>query len=311
MAFIDIDDDDDDDDDDYATANFQNWGTEKSGFSGAKKVGATFGGDGLTSVDQMKPHTLKLAARNNPKASELLDQHRENVASSPMMQRSRWKKRGAVWTAGGATAAGIGVGAINTAAGGAVLGGATLGTTTGWAAVAGGGVSLLGGPFALLAAGTALSVGGSIRQGRATYKTNKHIQNLEAILAAATQGEFHCEASTAPDHHNIVHQVLPYIIAKKKKKRMRKAIRTVPVVGMVELARSSLKKADKWRRDAHGKARGVKAHQLALHHVGSDCELTTAIIAELFSIDEAIAEEARFLNDVTLGKVLEKKMKSV
>ena len=254
---------------------------------------------------------LKVLAERDQGAAQQLALHQQQFAESKMVQRGWKKKNTAKWVAGGAQA-GIGAtGMVNTAVGGAVLGGATLGTTTGWAAVAAGGLALGAGPIGLLAAGTAMSLGGSVRQGVATYKTHQHIKMLDSILFLAKQGHFHCEATNDPNHNDIIVKVLPYIIAKKKKKRIRKAARTIPVLGSIETARSALKKIEKWELGTLGKARKWHAHQLAVHHCDTDCHLTKAIIAELFSVDEMVAEQARYCDDVMLGKLLEKKMKSV
>lgn len=291
----------DDDDDDDPGANVQHW------------VGQNGGGQNAAPdpMDRFTPSQLKQLAGGDPDARAALAGHQRNVLTGPMVQRSRWKKKGAAGTAAVAGVAGFGVGTANTLTGGAILGGATLSSATGWAAVAGGGVSLLGGPFALLAAGTALSLGGSVRQGRATYKTNKHIQNLESILAMAARDEMHCSHRTSPDHSNIVHVVLPYIIHQKKKKRVRKAARMLPMLGNIETARSMMHKTVKLATRVNGNKRGIKAEQLALHHVQTDYAVTKAIIAELFSVDMAVAEEARYLDSTLLAKLLERKMKSV
>ena len=305
-----------DDDDDDPGANIQDWvGARRNVGKGIGKGHAGGQNVATSPIQQLAAPQLKQlaggAVGGDPDAKRLLAQHRDNINSGPMTQRSAKKKRAAAWTAGLAGAGGVGLGAVNSAMGGAALGGATLSGATGWAAVAGGGVSLLGGPFALLAAGTALSLGGSIRQGRATYKTNKHIQNLEKILTMAARDEMYCDARTSADHHNIVHVVLPYIIQQKKKKRMRKAARTLPVLGNIETARSMMRKSMKLWSKTNGKQRGIKAEQLALHHVQTNCAVTSAIIAELFSVDIAVAEEARFLDSSELGPILETKMKSV
>lgn len=308
MAFIDIDDDDDDDD---ASDHKSLWASGAKRRIAAGKVGkgAWIGGAGIPTA----PSQLKRAAKGDKGAKEELAAHVQNVESGPMMQRGKWKKAGARLAVGGTRAGLTATGVANTWVGGSLLGGATLGGGVGgWAAVAGGGAALLAaGPIALLAAGTALSLAGSARQGRATYKTHQHIKMLDSILFLAKQGHFHCEATNDPNHNDIIVKVLPYIIAKKKKKRIRKAARTLPVLGSIETARSALKKIEKWELGTLGKARKWHAHQLAVHHCDTDCHLTKAIIAELFSVDEMVAEQARYCDDVMLGKLLEKKMKSV
>ena len=298
MAFIDIG-GDDDDEDEYDPSEHKNPWWHGGGGHAIKADNAY----------AVPAQDLKNRARGGgAQAQQQLQARQNQVASGPMMQRGRKMKKGAAWTAGGANVAGLGLGAANTAMGGALLGGATLSGATGWVAL-GGGASLLAGPFALLAAGTALSLGGSVRQGRAAYKTHQHIKMLESILAQADS--FSCAQKQGFDHSEIVTKILPYIIAKKKKKRIRKAIRTVPLVGSIETARSMLKKIEKWELNTHGKNRSWHAQRLAHHHVTTDCSLTKAIIAELFSVEENVAEQARYLEVDMLAKVLERKMKSV
>lgn len=282
----------DDDDDDLASSHA--WPTGK--------------------ISSQRPTAAQLrfaAAHDSQAKNQLAAIQQQFKATSPITNRSKWKKRGATWAAGSAKVAAGATGIANTAAGGAVLGGATLGTATGWGAVAAGGLALGAGPIGLLAAATALSLGGSVRQGVSTYKTHKHIQMLESILALAKVGHFPCSVGNSPEHAEIAEKVLPYIIAKKKNKRWRKAVRSAPIVGSVETVRAKLNWVKKKIDGSQGVNRKYYAHALAFHHCESDCTLTKAIIAELFSVEEPLVEEARYCDIGQLGKLLELKCKSV
>ncbi len=204
-----------------------------------------------------------------------------------------------------------GLGAANTVAGGALLGGATLSSTTGWAAVAVGGLSLGAGPIALLAVATVGVIGASTMNAVSAHKTRKHIEALEFIHEYAKKGVYACSDDSSPVHAGIIHGVLPYIINKKKAKFARRAFKAVPVIGVAETVRAKTKWLKKKLDGSQGFNRSFNANALAAHHCSTECSLTKAIIAELFSVDDEVAEEARYCDPRALAKLIEVKIKSV
>ena len=188
-------------------------------------------------------------------------------------------------------------------------GGAIMGQA-GWMALFTG-ASLSAGPISLLVASTALTIADSAKNLRSAYKTNQHIKQLDEILAHAI--EYRCAGIYDPSHDHIINKVLPYIIAKKKKKKIRRAGSAVPVIGSaIEQTRAKAKATYKLMRDGGlGKNRKLFAHQLAEHHVRYCCGLTTAIIAELFNVSVRDAQMTADCDITELGAVLSLKMKSV
>ena len=199
-------------------------------------------------------------------------------------------------------AVGVGVSAatqITNATGGAAGMGALLA-----------GASLSAGPIGLLIASAAMTVTSSATKAISAKKTHDHIKGLESIQLNA--GSLVCEGHQT-DHKFILEKSLPYIIAKKKKKRLRKLGGAVPIVGSsVETARSKIKGGIKWLKNSRGKNRLFHAEKIAGHHCSLDpCPLTTAIIAELFGISNEDAAAARSVRSDQLATVLSIKMKSV
>ena len=216
--------------------------------------------------------------------------------------------KGYVKMAAGATKSVVGVGmttttTINTYA----LGGAALGQT-GWAAVIGG-ASLSGGAITLLVASIVQQITSVTLNVRSAYKTTRHLKALEEIKIKASK--YKCKGNS-DDHKYIIDSVLPYIIEKKKAKKTRKIIGSVPVLGSVPMsARRVIKGSYKFVRGTRGKARSKQAEMLARHHKDGRCELTTAIIAELFDLKIEEARLLQFLDQTTLAKFLSVKMRSV
>jgi hypothetical protein len=182
----------------------------------------------------------------------------------------------------GATAASMGVSA------------AQIGTGTGALALITGAVSATG--IGLVVAGGVLTVGSCLASGRSAYKTSKHIDGLKALEASAAtmacnvvhEEALHGIANT--QHHQIILKgVLPYVIKKKTSKLHRKAATTVPGVALLEGLRAISKKGYKYVRGTLGVNREYAAVWLAHHFLTYDCELSDAIIAELYgSEDEMI-----------------------
>lgn len=165
------------------------------------------------------------------------------------------------------------------------------------------------GPIGLLVASLVFSVGFSVQAGVSATKTHKHIKELEEILANASSHS--CSKPNSHDHHHVLSVALPYIIAKKKAKRLRKGVSTVPFAVSLETGRSALKAGWKKIRRTKGKARNYHALVLARHHCTSDCELTAAIIKSLFWVDDETVEDLRNCPIEEVSAVLSTKMKSV
>ncbi len=295
-----IDDDDPfhigDDDDDYGD-NVQSWVPVPMNAIKAKPMDAA---------------TMKNVAKNNQNVAKQLASIQKGIKdnSAIVNRHTTAKKIGKVANATRAIGT-VGVGAANTLTGGAILGGATLGTTTGWAAVAVGGLSLGAGPIGLLAAATVGVIGASAMNAVSAHKTRKHIEALEFIHEYAQKGVYACSDDNSPVHAGIIHGVLPYIIKKKKAKLARRAFKAVPVIGVAESVRAKAKWLKKKLDGSQGFNRSFNANALAAHHCATECALTRAIIAELFSVDDEVAEEARYCDERALAKLIEVKIKSV
>ena len=183
------------------------------------------------------------------------------------------------------------------------------GASVGWVAVASG-ATLAAGPIGILVASTALTLTNSALNARSAYKTHQHIKALEEIQANA--GSYACFSAGSPKHSAVANTILPYVIAKKKKKMVRKSAKVIPIIGSaIEGTRASIKSIHKRRMGTRGVERELHAETLANHHCNSDCGLTAAIIAELFSVDVADAEAARDCSIPQLAALIAIKFKSV
>ncbi len=165
------------------------------------------------------------------------------------------------------------------------------------------------GPIGLLVASLVFSVGFSVQAGVSAAKTHQHIRELETILANA--GSYSGAKPNSHDYNHVLRVALPYIIAKKKAKRARKAFSTVPFAVSLESGRSMLKAGWKKLKRTKGKARSYHALVLARHHCTSECQLTAAIIKSLFWVDDETVEDLRNCPIEEVAAVLSTKMKSV
>ncbi|MDB5312480.1 MAG: hypothetical protein JWO38_6682 [Gemmataceae bacterium] len=205
-------------------------------------------------------------------------------------------------------------------AGSLAITGAQIGTgvstiAVGAAVATGVAVSATG--IGLVATGAALTLGGMALGARSAYSTNKHIDKLVALsMRGGPRGEaFSCRLLSAdPElqglHAVIKSDVLPYIIAQKRKKLGRKMTSAVGLglfVGIYTGLRSLFK-------ENKGKERFWNAEMLARHFITARCELAASVIAELYSFDN-LSHPALFemmLTDSdTLGVALMEKMKSI
>lgn len=199
--------------------------------------------------------------------------------SGKIINRHRALKQAAK---GGMSAASVGISA------------AQMGTGTGALALIAGATSATG--IGLVVTGGVLTVASSILSGRSAYKTKKHIDGLKDIEANAASmsctmvhderlGSF----ASAQHHDIVVRHILPYILKKKRSKLYRKAASTIPGVSLLEGIRAIGKKGYKYAKGTLGANREAAATWLAHHFLTYDCEVSNAIVAELYgSEDEMI-----------------------
>ena len=177
-----------------------------------------------------------------------------------------------------------------------------------------GGATLSAGPIGLLIASAALTLASTGTKAVSAKKTHDHIKALEKIRLEA--GSLTCDHNHN-EHKFILETSLPYIIAKKKKKRFRKVGGAVPVIGAtLESVRAATKAGMKWAKGTRGKNRHFHAEKIAVHHTRTTllrrvCPLTTAIIAELFGVSTEDAALASSVPSDQLATVISIKMKSV
>ena len=211
-------------------------------------------------------------------------------------------------TTAGTTKSVVGVGLTATTGISTALGSGSALGQTGWAAVVGG-ATLSGGAITLFVASIVQQITSVTLSVRSAYKTSRHLKALEEIKLKA--GKYKCNRDEN-DHKYIIDSVLPYIIAQKKKKKTRKIVGSVPVLGSTPMAARRIAKGTyKFIRGTRGKARSKQAEVLARHHRNGACELTTAIIAELFDLTIEQARFLKFVDQPTLAKFLSVKMRSV
>lgn len=202
--------------------------------------------------------------------------------------------------AANASAAGIGVaGTTVTSLGGggmaAMLGPAAVGGLSGAAAVTG-------------PAGMVLQAGLSGVALRRGYRTHQHIKGLEALQARGRTA-FPCDAAQSPLHGFIFDKVLPFIIQKKKFKRVRSGVQAVPAVGMVATIRKFQRHISKSYSGTLHVKRSFYAQALAHHLVTCNCALSDAIVAELLGSEEH-KDYVRALDSGEVAVILKDKMNS-
>jgi hypothetical protein len=165
--------------------------------------------------------------------------------------------------------------------------------------------------FGAIAVPVAIQVGTTVLAAKSYRKTESHLKNLLAIYYSRKTADMQrCEylhkedleiqpnpaivlnnppaqpSLRDPRHVVIEDHVLPYVIHQKAKKRIRKAVATVPLMGSIEGVRAMLRKGNKLRKGIAGADRVKSAGWLAAHFLRCDCALSQAIIAELYSGEE-------------------------
>lgn len=166
------------------------------------------------------------------------------------------------------------------------------------------------GGVAVGAAGLALQTGSMVAAVASVKKTSGHIKCLEEL----NRQTFECKGLPGSatrsyiDHDYIQECIIPYIIAKKRTKRRKKIVATLPVVGGATGLHGLGKRLYKQAHGTHGKNRSFYAHVIARHMVSHDCKLCEALVGELLSPAEYEDLKAK---DSTLAEgPIARKMKS-
>jgi hypothetical protein len=208
----------------------------------------------------------------------------ERFPPPPAVARNRWrdyKRAGKLGLTGVSAGVSLAQTATHTGALAAATGAAVGATGIGLFAVAG-----------------AVQVGTTVLASRAAYKTYHHIKGLQELYDSRDRfsGAGHCGQIVGDSlqqngwshvsHDMVANHVLPYIIRKKTSKMYRKVVTAVPVIGVAESARAVGQKAIKKLRGTLGANRLAAAEWLACHFLECDCQLTQAIVAELYSVGE-------------------------
>lgn len=187
---------------------------------------------------------------------------------------------------------------------------ATQQVTTGASAFAAitAGTALSATGIGLIAGSAALSVGKSYTAHRSAKKTQAHLDALSSILRG--RNSYQCDAKHGPVHSYIASTILPYIVQQKKTKLARKKNERVPVLGSGYEAGKSLKHMVQKRwNGTKGKQRSFSAQWLAVHLLSHHCDLTEAIVAELYSDEEM--EMMKLSGSDIVASMIEDKLKTI
>lgn len=220
-------------------------------------------------------------------------------------QVNLWTKtRGALWLASTVGSTGTSVG--TNLSGGGTLAMVGLGTTV-FTITAATGVGLVVGGCVIMAVTTFATL-------RAANSSRRHKKKLERILDNAGEYGYMCTgiAGSRVDqegHQELLDSVLPYIIAQKRKKMIRRGIGSIPLISLGETIRSVSKKVRKTVKGTLGRDRELNSRKLARHLITHDCLLAQAIVAELFSDQEE--EWIRYQEFPVVTGLLMEKLKSV
>lgn len=152
------------------------------------------------------------------------------------------------------------------------------------AAAAGAVVSSTG--IGLAVTGGVLQVIGTVKNTRAAVSSHRHANGLRELQARAA-GINHLCSGDDKEHQQILTDILPYTIKQKESKRNRRAVKAVPMIGLLESIRAVGKKAYKYCNGNLGKTRSENAMVLAKHLTAENfgCVLVQEMVAELFDQD--------------------------
>lgn len=214
------------------------------------------------------------------------------------------KSRSLAW--GASWVASTGISAATNLTGGGTLAMVGMGTTLFTVSAATG--------VGLVIGGCAVMVGNSVIQAKAAVSSYKHKKALEEILEMERSGGGVCgglcnHPRDHDEHMKILDEVLPYIIAQKRKKTIRRGVGSIPVVSLGETVRSIGRKIGKTVTGSIGQQREAHAMTLAKHFITHDCMLAQSIVRELLSDEEE--QWLRYQQFPIVAAVLAEKMKSV
>ena len=242
------------------------------------------------------------------------------MPAAPAVAMNRWNRLKKVANASRSTASKVVTAAGHAAVIGSVTAQAGIPGSQMAAAAVGAAVSATG--IGATVVPVAIQVGTTYLAVKSYCKTESHLKNLLAIYHHRKEPPCNPvgfvlnpaavavpSAAGDPQHNLIADTVLPYLIQQKAKKRKRKAVAALPLIGSLEGARAVMNKTYKWGTNDLGKDRENAAGLLAAHFIQFDCPLSQAIVAELYSVEEMEWMKSKELNDVT--KFLGDKMKSV
>lgn len=188
-----------------------------------------------------------------------------------------------------------------------------VGGYNGLTAVAmGGGMAISATGIGLFIAAGVMTVANTGLAIKSARSTHLHIRGLEQIDQNPSQ--YRCEACQGgslkgSEHSYISNTILPHLIAQKKLKRARKGVKAVPVVGGLLSGGHSVKNnLIKRIKGTKGRKRCYYGDVLARHLITHNCQLSFAIVAEIFSESEAL--RIMRMNSADAGKLISSKMKS-
>jgi hypothetical protein len=234
--------------------------------------------------------------------------------------RAAWTNGPSAYSGDGSALRGGGthktVATVGNTVGGIGISAAQLGTGTSSLAVAGAvsaGVAVSATGIGLVVAGGVLTLASmatnavSMVKSATTVTILKHIQGHSGVFARCKcMQNAKVGADMANDHVWIRDKVLPYIIAQKTEKAVKKGVGILPGAGLLtnvyRLGRYAFKKD-------RGRKRGFYAYVLTRHLITHDCALAGAIVAELFSTQEMLT--LRMFESDMSEPIIAKKMKSV
>src|SRR5688572_24820035 len=174
----------------------------------------------------------------------------------------------------GLDTAGPGIATYTTATGGGAI---ALATGAAAASATGIGLVVVGALATVGASAKSIVAARSSKHHRDTLSKMQQRKNAYAcVLPEGVDGERDIMA-----HERIGANVLPYAVAQKDKKYVRKGIGAVPVLGSLPMKIHQAYRAA--TKEDKGMLRNQMAYELAVHLVTHNCGLAQGIVAELFS----------------------------
>lgn len=180
------------------------------------------------------------------------------------------------------------------------------------------------GPVGLAVAGAVHATVGSGLSARSSFRSHRHIRGLQEIKrnlamyppangSAGWGGAMPCKPlpegpECNEEHNEIMTDLLDYLINQKTKKRARKGVSAVPVVGAAEGLRGMVRGSYKRIMGTKSKARNAMTAQLTTHFMQCDCRLAQDIVSDLLSSKEKM-EWLKWQDYDTIFGILKEKFK--